>query len=108
MTEPSFEVAARAGEPTALPVGGTAATGHEWTLERPPEVQLVGGTSATPAAHGANGPPGLPGPNAAGDPTQQRLVVVAPAGRYELTARLGRPWEDVPVRTVRIVLVVSE
>jgi len=91
-------VQGRAGEPIALPVGVTAATGHEWTLEHPPEVQLVGET----------GDPSTPGrPTGAGDPTQQRLVVSAPAGRYELTARLGRPWEDDPVRTVRIVLDVS-
>ena len=95
MTEPpDFEVHGRAGEPIALPVGGTAATGHEWTLERPPAVEPIGETSATA------GPPGAP--------TQQRLVVSAPAGRYELTARLARPWEDEPVRTVRIVLLVSE
>lgn len=94
---PTFEVQGRAGEPIALPVGGTAATGHEWTLAGPPEVELIGETDAAPETTGP-----------AGAPTQHRLVVTAPPGRYELTARLARPWEDEPVRTVRIDMVVSE
>jgi hypothetical protein len=92
-----IEVEGRAGEPIELPVGSTAASGHQWRLDLPPEVTLVGET-----------PPGdAPAGEGAGAATGSHLVVTAPAGRHELTARLARPWETQPVREVRIVLNVS-
>jgi predicted secreted protein len=98
MTDPQvFEVSGRPGEPITLPVGSTAATGHSWQLELPEGVELLGEVPGPPPAPDAQ----------AGAPTGSRLQVRAPAGRYEITARLARPWETEPVRVVRIVVAVS-
>lgn len=92
------EVHGRAGEPITLPVGSTAATGHEWQLDLPEHVTLVGETDPVEP------PEGQP----AGAATGSKLVVTAPAGRHEVLARLTRPWESTPVRELRIVLDVSQ
>jgi hypothetical protein len=92
------EVAGRAGEPINLPVGSTAATGHEWQLELPDDVKLVGETEPVEFSEGR--------PDGAA--TGSKLIVTAPAGRYELLARLTRPWETTPVRELRIILNVSQ
>ena len=93
----AIEVEGRAGEPIELPLGTTAATGHEWQLDLPDDVRLVGETPAAEAPDGER----------AGAVTGSHLVVTAPAGRHELIARLARPWESQPVRELRIVLTVS-
>jgi len=95
--EQVIEVDGRAGEAITLPVGSTAATGHEWQLELPDGVQIVGET-----------PPVVPPVGTqSGAATGSHLQVTAPAGCHELIARLARPWETEPVRIVRIVLRVS-
>ena len=92
----AIEVDGRAGEPIELPVGSTAASGHVWRLDLPPEVALVGETPSGDAPAGER----------AGAATGSHLVVTAPTGRHELIARLARPWETEPVRELRIVLNV--
>jgi predicted secreted protein len=92
-----IEVHGRAGEPIELPLGSTAATGHEWRLTLPDDVRLVGATPPLEAPAGQQ----------AGAATGSRLLVAAPAGRYELSAELARPWESTPVQEVRLVLIVS-
>ena len=96
-SEAPIEVRGRAGEPIALPVGSTAATGHEWQLDLPDGVLLVGETAGEAVSPGST----------AGAATGSHLLVSAPVGRYDLVARLARPWEPEPVRVVHITLIVS-
>ncbi len=93
----AIHVEGQAGEPIELPVGSTAATGHEWRLELPAQVKFVGETAPVEAPAGEQ----------AGAATGSKLLVTAPAGRYELIARLARPWETEAVRELRIMLTVS-
>ena len=91
--ESIFDVDGTAGEPIDLPIGPGPATGHSWRLELPEGVRQIDDTPATDLTPGS--PPG------------SRYRVVATSGEHTIQARLGRPWETEPVRTIVIRLHVT-
>lgn len=91
-----FDIDGVAGEPIVLPIGPGPATGHSWTLELPPGVQRLPDTAPVAPEPGVQ----------LGAAQGSRMQVKAPVGEHTILARLGRPWEQRPVRSVRIVLHV--
>lgn len=94
MSDQVLEVSGPAGEAIELPLGNAGPTGYSWTLDYPDGVEAAGETEGDSAERG--------------EPTGSRLLVRAPEpGRFELAARLARPWDEEPIRSVLIRLTVG-
>jgi predicted secreted protein len=92
------EATGQADQPIGLPIWTGPATGYEWQLSLPAEVQRIEDGPARPV-----------------DPARRlgaaqggQIRVTAPSGDHQIEARLARPWDpDHPLRVLRIRLRVG-
>ncbi|HEV2761005.1 MAG TPA: hypothetical protein VGV86_15705 [Acidimicrobiales bacterium] len=101
MPEPepeSYEVVGIQGRTIALPLPIGPPTGHRWILDLPEGVAMAEDSPARAPEPGRE----------AGAAHGGTLQVTASPGRYNITARLARPWSpDDAVRVVNIDLIVD-
>jgi len=97
------QISGRSGTPICLPLGTSGATGFQWHLALPPEVQRIEDLGIADVAAGKTTE------YQAGEGPRYQAQVVAPEGVYLIHAKLARAWDlDHPIQELEIELTVTK